>query len=129
MAHVAWYAISSDLKRNDRGPVDLNAALTVIDDYFARLQPKYESAEVALAETMFGFSRDSSDFIEVCLHTPTEISFTVELPRSPTRGLLARLRGPFRLERTLASRDTLRQDVTAYFTLTPEQFRAHLASE
>jgi hypothetical protein len=128
MADVTWYAISSDLTRDDRGPVDLTAALKVIDDYFARLQPKYDSAEVAIAETMFGFSRESNDFIEVCLHTPTEISVTVELPPSSASGWLAKVRGPFRHECTLASRDALRQDVTAYFSLPPEQFRARLAS-
>jgi len=101
MAHVTWYGISSGLTRDDRGPVDLTAALQVIDDYFARLQPKYDSAEVALGETMFGFSRESNDFIEVRLHTPTEISLTVELSPSPGRGWLAKLRGPFRHARWL----------------------------
>src|SRR5262247_3713608 len=103
MANISWYTIAPDLKLSERGAIDLNAALHVIDDYFARLRPKYESAEAALAETMFGFSRDSHDFIEVCLHSASQISLTVELPGSPTAGWLARLRGPYRREYTVGS--------------------------
>ena len=126
MAAITWYAIGSDLRPSERGPVGLEAALKVIDDYFARLKPQYETGEAALAETMFGFSRSSNDFIEICLHTPREISFRVEMPSSPMGGLLAKLRGSFRREWTLDSVDSLRRHVTAYFTLTPEQFKAQV---
>ena len=77
---------------------------------------------------MFGFSRARSDFIEICLHSAKEISLTVELPASPTGGLLSRLRGPFRLERTLDSQDSLKRQVSAYFTMAPEHFKAHVQS-
>ena len=129
MPAITWYAKSSDLRPRYRGPVGLEAALNVIDDYFARLKLPYEAAETALAETMFGFSRASNDFIEICLHAPGEISLTVELPSSPIGGLLAKIRGSFRRERTLDSLDSLRRHVTAYFTLTPQQFKAHVKAE
>jgi len=126
MTTVSWYAMTPDLKTVERGPLDLAAAMAVIDDYVARVKPRYEMAETALAETMFGFSRGPNDFIEICLHAPTQISCTVELPRSPTGGLFARLRGPFRRERTFDSQESLRRYVTAYFAMAPEQFRAHV---
>ena len=126
MTTVSWYAITPGLKTAQRGPLDLAAAMGVIDNYLARLKPRYETGETALAETMFGFSRGSNDSIEICLHTPMQISFTVELPRSPAGGLFAKLRAPFRRERTLNSRESLRRYVTAYFTMAPEQFKAHV---
>lgn len=129
MAAINWYAMTPDLKAQERGPIELSAALTVIDQYFASLKPKYDSGEAALAETMFGFSRAPNDFIEICLHTPKEISFAVELPPSPTGGLFAKLRGSFRRECTLDSRDSLRRHVTVYFTLAPEQFKAHVQAD
>jgi hypothetical protein len=126
MTTVSWYAMTPALRTAERGPLDLAAAVGVIDDYLARLKPRYGTAETALAETMFGFCRGRHDFIEICLHTPIQISFTVELPRSPAGGLFAKLRGPFRREWTLDSQELLRRYVTAYFTMTPEQFRAHV---
>jgi hypothetical protein len=98
----------------------------MIDDYFARLKPAYESGEDALSETMFGFARAPDDFIEICLHTPSEISFTSQLPPSPAGGFFAKLKGGFRRERTLDSRDALRRQVTAYFTMAPEAFKAQV---
>src|SRR6267378_6395844 len=72
MTTVSWYAMTPDLKTAERGPLDLAAAMAVIDDYLARLKPRYESGEAALAETMFGFSRGPNDVIEICLHTPSK---------------------------------------------------------
>lgn len=126
MTAITWYAMNTELNTVERGQLDLPAALLVIDDYIARLKPKYDSGEEAMAQTMFGFSRTSNDFIEICVHTPTEISFKTVLPRSPTGGFLAKLRGSFEREQTLRSRDALRRHVTAYFTMAPEQFKAHV---
>ncbi len=114
---------------DQRGPIELTGALELIDEYLARLKPKYESGETALAETTFGFSRAPNDFIEICVHTPLNISFTVELPPSPTGGLLAKLRGSFRREQILGSPDSLGQHVTAYFNLVPEQFKARVQAD
>ena len=129
MATITWYAMTGGLKAQERGPIDLPAALAVIDQYFTRLRPTYDNGEAALAETMFGFSRARNDFVEICLHTPEKISFTIELPPSPTGGLFAKLRGSFRHERILDSRDVLKRHVTAYFTLAPEQFKAHVQAD
>lgn len=126
MTAITWYAMSTELNVIERGELDLAAALAIVDDYLARLKPKYDSGEEAIAGTMFGFSRASNDFIEICVHTPQEISLSIELPRSPNSGLFAMFRGPFRRERSLPSRDVLRRHVTAYFTMDPEQLKAHV---
>ena len=126
MTAFTWYAMGPDLKTQEQGSIELAAALAVIDAYFARQKPSYESGEDALSETMFGFARAPDDFIEICLHTASEISFTSQLPPSPAGGFFAKLKGGFRRERTLDSRDALRRQVTAYFTMTPEAFKAEV---
>jgi hypothetical protein len=126
MASITWYSITQDLTIDERGPLELSEALRVVDGYSSRLRPHYDSGEVALAETMFGFSRASDDFIEICLHTLREISLDVELPPSPADGAFAGLDGSFQGTLALDSLDSLRRHVTAYFTLTPDEFRTHL---
>lgn len=129
MATITWYTMTPELNVQERGPIDLAAALEAIDRYVARLKPAYDSGEEAIAQTMFGFSRAPNDFIEICLHGPRQISVTVELPPPPSGGLFAKLRGSFRRERTLASADALKRDVAAYFSLTPEQFKVHCMAD
>ena len=46
-----------------------------------------------------------------------------------TGGLFAKLRGPFRRERTFDSGDALKRHVAAYFTLTPEEFKVHCRTD
>jgi hypothetical protein len=108
MTAFTWYAISTELNVIERGELDLCAALAIVDDYLARLKPKYDSGEEAHAQTTFGFSRASNDFIEICVISPQEILFRIELPRSPNAGLLALFRGSFERKRTLPSSEVLR---------------------
>lgn len=126
MASITWYATTQDLTADERGPIELAGALRVVDEYFARLRPFYESGEEALAETKFGFTRDTDDYIDICLHSPTDIAMSVELP-VPGDGLI---RGAaeswFSFDQMLDSRDSVKRHVTAYFTLTPEEFKTHL---
>lgn len=129
MAAITWYTMTPELNVQERGPIDLVAALAAVDQYVARLKATYDSGEEAIAQTMFGFSRAPNDFIEICLHGPRQISVTVELPPPPTGGLFAKLRGPFRRERTFDSADALKRHVAAYFTLTPEEFKVHCRTD
>ena len=123
---IPWYSLDRDLKTENHDPVDLPGALAVVDRYFAQLRPHYASGEEALAATMFGFRRAPDDLLELCLHTPSQISLRVELPRSTGGGFLARLRGRFRFEEQLPGRSSVAQRVEQYFTLTPEQIQAQL---
>lgn len=126
---IDWYAVTPDLGLSERGPVDLAAALGVVDGYFARLKPRYESGEEALAETMFGFQRATDDMLEICLHRHDHISVHVELPEARGGGLFARFRRGFQHDRELRSRDEVHALVTAYFDLTPEKFRQRFAGD
>ena len=126
MAAVSWYTTALDLSIRERGTIELPAALRIVDEYFDRLKPSYASGEEALSETTFGFSRAEDDFIEICLHGPTQISLNAELPASG--GFIARLRGPSRKQLSLNSREALKRHVSGYFTLSPEAFRAQLAA-
>src|SRR5439155_1238208 len=51
---IRWYSLDTDLRTVERGPVDLEGAYKIIDGYFARLRPQYQTGEEALAATMFG---------------------------------------------------------------------------
>ena len=123
---ITWYAVTRDLKPDPRGPLDLAQALRVVDDYASRLRPQYDTGEEALAETMFGFRRDSWDFIEICFHTLRQISVSVSSPPWPLDDRSAMLDGVFTWEQTLKSLDVLKGHVTAYFSMEPDAFKRYL---
>jgi len=110
-----WYAITENLDVDDRGPVELSAAVRVIDEYASRLRPFYKSGEIARAETTFGFSRvDDNDFIEISLHTLQAMTLSVELPPSVADDRQAMWRGFYQRDFTIESLDALKRHVTAY---------------
>lgn len=121
-----WYAITENLDVDRRGPIELAGAFRIIDEYASRLRPHYESGEIALAETMFGFSREDDDFIEITLHSLQAMTLTVELPPSDADDRQAMRRGFYQRDFAIDSLDALKRHVTAYFTLTADQFKLHL---
>ncbi|MGB3429357.1 MAG: hypothetical protein WBA53_14425 [Burkholderiaceae bacterium] len=126
MAGIRWYSTELDLSTRERGAIELPGALAVVDQYVDDVKPRYTGGEQALAETMFGFCRSDADFIEICVHASDQITLRAELP--PGKGLVARLRGATRTERTLDSTDSLKRCVTAYFSMSGEEFGAYLAA-
>jgi len=67
---ISWYSINDDLAVEDHGPVGLDEALTIVDQYLARGTEQFDDAEKAIAATMFGFSRSKSTFVEICVNGP-----------------------------------------------------------
>jgi hypothetical protein len=119
-----WYTLDKDLTVQDRGTVSLGRALEIFDGVLSRLQPAYASGEEALAETMFGFSRGSGNFVELCVHTTDHVNCQIELP------------GPSRLGGSLFARrfewnrdvrpDEARRLLSDFFDLSPEDLRRAL---
>jgi hypothetical protein len=120
---IRWYSINSKLAVEEHEPVELEEALKIVDRYLERGTEQFESAELELASTMFGFSRSKSEFIEICVNGPAQISYKFEmsdpadLDASWFRKLL---KGVFQHEETLHSRGELVQKVEEFFT-TPAQ--------
>ena len=101
----------------------MSAALDVTRVVYERQGASYDTAEEALAETMFGFSRGGRDFIEVCVNGQQDIHVTVELPLRTGWGPFGR---SFRDERTVHSLSDVKTLVEHYFRLSHEDMRASL---
>lgn len=125
---TTWYSTNRDLSAEDRGVVDVEAAIGIVRRYFDDLRSHYGSGEEALAATMFGFSRSESDFIELCIHTPTHVALRVEPPPSSSAGLFKRLFRAKTGEIKLSSRAETEQRVREYFQETPANFRLRLTA-
>lgn len=52
---IEWYSLDPELHTVEHGPVALAEALGIVEGYFSRLRPRYETGEVAIAATSFGF--------------------------------------------------------------------------
>lgn len=128
---IVWYSFEPDLTAREHDPVNLSEAQAVVDRYFAQLRPPdfYSSGEEAVAETMFAFSRDLHDQLELCLDTPFQISMWVQLPKASGLRLLSWFRKPFTFQEVLTSHAAVRRRVQEYFTLSPDEFRAQLINE
>ena len=93
LSEISWYSIDENLKTKENGVVSLQEAITIVNRYFSNLKPVYETGEKALAETMFGFCRASHTFIEICIHSSSEIAFKFEMPNADTPWYLKLFKG------------------------------------
>jgi hypothetical protein len=71
---VRWYSFGPKTEVINHESVSLSEAIKIMDKYLAGSSAKFESAEETLAASMFGFSRSTSNFIEISIDTPTQIS-------------------------------------------------------
>jgi len=123
---ITWYALTRDLERDPRGPLDLAQALRIVDGCASRLRPYYDSGEEALAETSLVFMRDEWDSFTICFHTLRNIAVTASSPPWPLDDRSAMLDGVFTWEKTLTALDAVKSHVTAYFTMAPNAFKRFL---
>lgn len=128
-ARISWYSLDSDLKVHKHHEVDVDRAIELVGEYYARGFRTYESGEGAIAATMFGFSRSPAQFIEFCVHGPSEISYTFESPDSDASGLRGSFGDTFRVEIVLFSKDEMVERVKEFFAFTPAEIQANLQEE
>jgi hypothetical protein len=77
---------------------------------------------------MFGFSRSKSEFIEICVNGPTQISYKFEVA-DPTASWFSKLfKAVFRREAELHSREELVQKVEEFFTTPMLEIKRQLES-
>lgn len=119
-ASATHYGLDRQLETVERGTVTLPAALDILRAVYGGHRASYDSAEEALAETMFGFSRGDHDFIELCVNGRDDVSVTVELPLRTGWGPF---KSGFRDERTVHSLSEAETLVQQYFTLSHEELR------
>jgi hypothetical protein len=125
VAMITWYSTDKDLVMVDQEVVGKDGAMAVIDGYFARLRPKYDTAEEATAETMFGFQKSKSEFVEICINGSEAISFKYEVSL-PKKVLFLTVPKLFQKEVILHSRDDVKAKVAAFFELDSAAFRVEI---
>ena len=126
---VSLYGIDDQLRTVERGAVSLEQARDVIDAHFSEVKPSYPTGEEALAQTMFGFCKPTGSFVELCIHTLSEISFKFEsqvLGRSVLFGLGSRR---YQFEATLRSRADVIAAVERFFVSSDEEYRSFIERE
>ena len=85
---VHWYSMGRNTRIQKHGAVELSQALKIVDDYLTRGNQKFQNAEDAITATMFGFRRSDTDFIEICVNGPTQISCKIETSDSSSNDVL-----------------------------------------
>ena len=112
----------------EHDPIGLDEALKIVDRYLARGSEKFQSAEEAIAATMFGFSRSKSDSIQICVNGPAQISYKFEVADTAASWFSKLLKGVFRREVELHSREELVQKVEEFFTTPVLEIKRQLES-
>jgi hypothetical protein len=122
-SNIKWYSTTTKLTVEEHDPIDLAEALKLVDRYLSRGSEKFKTAEEAIAATMFGFSRSKSEFIEICVNGPAQISYKFEIS-DPSASWFSKLfQGVFRREAELHSREDLVQKVEEFFTTPVHVFK------
>jgi hypothetical protein len=131
---VSWYGMDKRLKPVDHPPVPLDQALEIARRYYANANKFYTTGEEAIAETMFGFTRnaDKTVFIEICMNGIDAISFRHEAPRADDGkggGLFGGLFRSklFQFETVLTSLPELESRIRDFYTLSPDMMQAACA--
>ena len=112
----------------EHDPIGLDEALKLVDRYLTRGSEKFKTAEEAIAATMFGFSRSKSEFIEICVNGPAQISYKFEVADLEASWLNKLFKGVFRREAVLHSREELVQKVEEFFTTPVQEIKRQLGS-
>ena len=112
----------------EHDPIGLDEALQLVDRYLARGSEKFKTAEEAMAATMFGFSRSKSEFIEICVKGPAQISYKFEVADPEASWFRKLFKGVFQYEDELHSREELVQKVEEFFTTPVQEIKRQLES-
>ncbi len=124
---ITWYAIDSALKTVDRGAVSLGEALGIAERYYGNAGRHYQTGEEAIAETVFGFVRQSDRaFIEFCVNGKDQIAYKIEIPAAATSRLAKLLGRTVRVERNLDSWSAMAARIEEFFTLSPQSIATRL---
>jgi hypothetical protein len=122
---IGWYSMNRALKVVDHPPVSMEQALFVMDEYFRKLQPKYEWGEDGIAASMFGFQKSTHEFIEITINAPDNILLKHEVT-TPQKIWFLTFNRVSSTEKTLSSADETKQWVALFFTRDTADFRASL---
>jgi hypothetical protein len=114
-----------DLSAVDHEATTQDGAMAIIDGYFARLRPKYDSGDEAIAETMFGFQRSKGEFVEICINGPDSVSFKYETSEA-RKILFLSMPRVYQKELTLHSSEEVKAKVRAFFALDSTSFKAEV---
>ncbi len=127
---IRWYSMDEELRTVDHDPVDLEQAIEIADRYLNELRPQYESGEKALAATMFGFIREDSSYMQICLHARNQIDVEYDFPpiHKNLRQRVFSHRQHTHSEH-LESRDHLSRRIELFFSKPSEGMRQALANE
>jgi hypothetical protein len=124
--NISWYSMSRELAVQEHESIGLAQALQIVDRYLARGNERFASGEAAIAATMFGFSRSRSEFIEICINGPTQISYKFEASDPDASWFRKLFMGVFRHEEELQSREQLVRKVEEFFTTPGPELRRKL---
>jgi hypothetical protein len=122
---ITWYSMDRHLSLVNHEGIDKEDALMLVEGYFSRYRSKYESAEEAIAETMFGFLRSKSEFIEICINGLDAISFRYQV-RESKKVLFLIIPRTFQRELTLGSKEETKTRVGAFFELDSASFKKEI---
>src|SRR3546814_6448716 len=120
-SYINWYSLDKDLQTCEHPPVDLDRALEIVNDYYAKGARTFESAEEAVSATMFGFSRSALEFIEFSVNGPSQISYKFELSDPNVSFLRKMFGGTFQFETMLQSKMEMVQRTQEFFDLRSEE--------
>lgn len=129
MAFATWYSFNADELGTDDHELDsVQHAESIVEQYWANIRGSYESGEQALALTSFAFSKDSGEFIELCLHREDETDLAFATPVAKKLLWLIPVTSEIRIELTARSKHEVFEFVRSFFQMETEDYVEYVRS-
>lgn len=120
---ISWYSINPEINVQYNEVIDLNGALKIVDEYMAKVDTDFKSMDEAISQTMFGFSRSESEFIEICVHGINHISYKFEYADPGGSWFTRFFGGVYQYEEELDSKEELIEKVKNLFIKAPQEIK------
>lgn len=119
-----FYAFSVTEGTKDIRVVTVNEALSIIGKYIDSQKNAYDDPNEAIADSMFGFSLNKSDFIEICIDSKHEYRIRLEC-RYPRRWWFLPFKAFYQKEYVVLSVIELNAIVEQFFMQKLGDFKAY----
>jgi hypothetical protein len=117
------YTLQGDDLRTVDHPLPLFVrASVIVEQYFSNIRGAYEGEELALAKTMFGFTKATGEYIEICVHSDTDISFRFAVPRTKRLLWVIPISASDSAEFTVTSQNETAELVRAFLRMKTEEY-------
>jgi len=124
---ITFDQYSNSLKRAS-GPVTLDEAKQIIAEYISSQKEKYESDQEPFAFSIFSFSRDKRNFIEIAIDSKNEYRIKLECQQKNSFSIFSWKSRLFK-EYHITTKDELNNLVEVFYNMEIDKYKEYFSKQ